>query len=134
MKSIQGRLSKLEHRFGIADDRERFIVILDGAGSTRALSNDRCIQILDEAGLLPTGGVATVDLTQIPTGLNAEETKRFVRDNGARICGSCRVGGPGMESDAGRRLRPAVPAEFKVELDHWKAQPSAERPGSEEVR
>ena len=61
MKSIHGRLSKLEHRFGIADDRDRFIVILDGAGSERAISDDRCIQILDEAGLFHTGGFGVVD-------------------------------------------------------------------------
>ena len=36
-----------------------------------------------------------VDLTQIPSGLNANETEKFVRENGSRICSSCRVGGPG---------------------------------------
>jgi hypothetical protein len=94
MRSIQGRLSKLEHRFGIADDRERFIVILDGAGSTRALSDDRCIQILDEAGLLHTGGSGVVDLTQIPNGLSAKETERFLRESGAELSSSRRVQSP----------------------------------------
>ena len=94
MKSIQGRLNKLEHRFGIADDRERFVVILDGAGSTRALSDDRCIQILDEAGLLHTGGFGVVDLTQIPNGLSAKETERFLRESGAELSSSRRVQSP----------------------------------------
>ena len=94
MKSIQGRLNKLEHRFGIADDRERFVVILDGAGSTRALSDDRCIQILDEAGLLHTSGFGVVDLTQIPNGLSAKETERFLRESGAELSSSRLVQSP----------------------------------------
>jgi hypothetical protein len=63
MKSINGRLSKLEHRLGIAKNKLRFVLILDGAGSKRALSDDNCIQIVDEAGLLHTGGFGLVDLT-----------------------------------------------------------------------
>ena len=99
MKSIQGRLSKLEHRFGIADDRERFIVILDGAGSTRALSDDRCIQILDEAGLLHTGGFGVVDLTQIPNGLSAKETGRFLRESGIQLSALRLAQSPGAPGD-----------------------------------
>jgi hypothetical protein len=102
MKSIDGRISKLERRFGISDDRERFVVILDGVGSTRALSNDRCIQILDEPGLLHTSGFGVVDLTQIPNGLSAKETERFLRESGDRLSGSRRVqspSGPGMGCD-----------------------------------
>ena len=98
MRTIDRRLGRLEHRFGIADNTERFVVILDGAGSTRALSDDRCIQILDEAGLLHAGGFGVVDLTQIPNGLNAKETERFLREGGAHLSGSRRVqnlGGPG---------------------------------------
>lgn len=132
MKSIDGRLSKLEHRFGIADDRERFVVILDGAGSTRALSDDRCIQILDEAGLLHTGGFGVVDLTQIPNGLSAKETEMFLRESGAQLSGSRRVGGPD-KGDARTSPRSAVPVVFNVQMDHWKER-SAERPGNEDVR
>jgi hypothetical protein len=40
MNSINGRLRKLEDRFGIAKNKPRFVLILDGAGSQRALSND----------------------------------------------------------------------------------------------
>jgi hypothetical protein len=96
MKSIDGRISKLERRFGIADDRERFVVILDGAVSKRALSDDRCIQILDEAGLLHSSGVEVVDLTQIPNGLSAKETERFLRESGAKLSSSRRVQSPSM--------------------------------------
>jgi hypothetical protein len=84
MKTIERRLNNLEHRLGIAKNKVRFIVTLHGCG-TRGLNDDRCVQILDEAGFLDTGG--SVDFTQIPNGLDAKETERFVRENGAKICG-----------------------------------------------
>jgi hypothetical protein len=133
MKSINGRLRKLEDRFGIAKNKPRFVLMLDGAGSKRALSNHNCIQILDEAGFLPPGGSCVVDFTVIPRGLNAKEEERFVRENGTQLCGS-RVGGASMESEARRSLRFAVPVEFKVQMDHWKERLAAERPGNEDVR
>ena len=37
-------------RHGNSTDYTRFIVTLDGAGNRRALSEDRCIEILDDAG------------------------------------------------------------------------------------
>ena len=99
MKSIHGRLSKLEHRFGIADDRDRFIVILAGAGSERAISDDRCIQILDEAGLLHSSGFGVVDLTLIPNGLSAKETERFLRESGIQLSASRFAQSPGGPRD-----------------------------------
>ena len=115
MKSIQGRLSKLEHRFGIADDRERFVVILDGAGSTRVLSNDDCIQILDQAGFLARSGSCIVDFTVIPRGLNAKEEETFVRENGAQLCGSRLTQSPGGRGDGGVTPSRRAP-EITVEL------------------
>ena len=129
MKAIDRRLSKLEERLGLT--QELFLVVLSYAGKP-GLDDDTCVEILRDGGFLPTGGVATVDLTQIPTGLNAVDTKRFVRENGAKICSS-RVGGPGTAGDAGR-LGFAVPAEFEVELDHWKERLATGRLGNEEVR
>jgi hypothetical protein len=52
-----------------------------------AIDEDTCIKILDEAGFLPTCGIATVYLMDIPRGLNTKGTERFLRDNGAKICG-----------------------------------------------
>jgi hypothetical protein len=49
-------------------------------------NQDACIQTLDQCGFLPTGPVGLVDLGNIPDGLDAEETERFLRDNGAEIC------------------------------------------------
>jgi hypothetical protein len=85
MKSIARRLSKLENPIGVT--KELFLVVLSDAGR-RSLDDDACVRILREGGFLPAGGVAMVDLFQIPVGLNAEETKMFVRQNGAEICRS----------------------------------------------
>jgi hypothetical protein len=107
MKSIDGRLRELEDRFGIEKNKPRFVVIFDGAGSKRVLSDDNCIQILDEAGFLHTGGFGLVDLTQIPNGLSAKETERFLRDNGTQLCGSRLAQSPRGPGDGG--VRPIGP-------------------------
>ena len=85
MKNIYGRLSKLEDRLGVRGDL--FLVVLSDAG-TRGLDEDTCVQILREGGFIPASGVATVDLTLVPAGPSAEEVRRFLRENGSRICGS----------------------------------------------
>ena len=130
MKGIDRRLSKLEEKLGLK--KELFLVVLSDSVK-RGLDGDTCVEILRDCGFLPVGGTALVDLTQIPGGLNAEETNRFVRENGAKISGP-RVGGQVPEHDAGRPLRSAAPVEFKVELDHWKERLAAESPGNEDVR
>lgn len=45
---------------------------------------DASIQILDECGFLPTGPVGLVNLLDIPEGLNAQQTERFLREKGLR--------------------------------------------------
>ena len=70
-----GDFRTFEDRFGIAKNKPRFIVTLDGAGNRRALSDDRCIEILDEAAFLHTGGFGLVDFTQIPRGLSARKRR-----------------------------------------------------------
>jgi hypothetical protein len=94
MRSTDGRISKLEHRLGIARHAPKYLLIL----TDRDLESvqDSYVQILDEAGFLPASGFEVVDLTVIPRGLNAQEEQRFVRENGAEICGM-RVGGPGFK-------------------------------------
>jgi len=84
MKSIDGRLSKLERRFGIADSQARYLMILTDRDLAQA-EEDAYVKILDEGGFLPAAGMAMVDFTVIPRGLNAKETERFVRENGAKI-------------------------------------------------
>jgi hypothetical protein len=100
MTSIDGRVSKLEHRFGVAGSAIIFLVILiEGGGGTAA---DAYLQILDEAGFFPASGSYMVDFSVIPSGLNAKEVEKFVRENGARICGTCRLQGPGEPGNPSR--------------------------------
>ena len=86
MKSIDGRLNKLENRFGISKSRPMLVLIV-GDGRERGLDDDTCVQILHESGFPPAGQSGIINLCQIPAGLNAKETERFVRENGAKICG-----------------------------------------------
>ena len=44
--------------------------------------------MLLETGSLHAGAFGVVDLSHIRDGLNPEETERFVRENGDKICGS----------------------------------------------
>ena len=62
-------------------------MVVTAAGKRLALDPDRCIEILRECGLPPTGPVGVVNLGQIPDGLNAEELETFLREDGAEICG-----------------------------------------------
>jgi hypothetical protein len=71
MKSIDGRINKLESQFGIVDRSPRFLVILMDAGRELGPAEEAYIETLDAAGLLFTGGVGLVDLSQMADGLNA---------------------------------------------------------------
>jgi hypothetical protein len=97
MRNIDGRLSKLEHRLGIARSAARYLLIVMDAGRDLGPAEETHIQTLDAAGLLPAGGFGVVDLSQIPDGLSAEKTERFVRENGAKLCGSRSAQSPGLE-------------------------------------
>jgi len=66
MRSIDGRLSKLENRFGITRSAPRYLVILMDAGHELGPADDAYIKTLDEAGTLPADGFAVVDLSRAP--------------------------------------------------------------------
>jgi len=51
-----------------------------------ALDADTCVQILTEGGFVPTSGIRFVNLGKIPLGLNADEVKTYLRNNGGKIC------------------------------------------------
>ena len=91
MRALDSRLSKLEQRFGIARTTPRYLIIMLHRFDDPALglgpAGEAYIKILDEAGFLPTAGFGIVDLDRIPRGLSAKEAERFVRENGAEICG-----------------------------------------------
>ena len=85
MNAFEQRLSKLEKRSGL---KTQPIWLIIGDGAKRGLDEDACIQVLVESGFLAAGGGGIVNLHEIPAGLNTEETARFIRENGATICGS----------------------------------------------
>jgi len=87
VRTIARRLQRLEEGFGLGPGTEQLLLVVTAAGKRLALNQDRCIQILRECGLLPTGPVGVVNLGQIPDGLNAEELERFLRRNGAETRG-----------------------------------------------
>ena len=87
MKTIDGRIRKLEDRFWPGNGKPPLLLVVCKAGWGLALDQDRCIQILGECGFLPTGPVGLVNLCQIPDGLNAEELERYLREDGAETCG-----------------------------------------------
>ena len=87
MRTIARRLQRLEQGFGLGPETEQLLLVVCRAGWGLALDQDRGIQILRESAFLPTGPVGVVNLGQIPDGLNAEELERFLRKDGAEICG-----------------------------------------------
>jgi hypothetical protein len=93
MRNMHSRLLKLEHRLRCGDHAQPGIrVIVSQAGLEPALGENRCIEILEECGYLRanSGGISLVLLADIPRNLSAEETERFLREHGYRVCG-----GPG---------------------------------------
>jgi len=100
MRNIERRLSRLQDRLGVGPNTVRYVVAFTNRDFGAA--QDNYMKILDEGGFLPAAGVVIVDLNLIPRGLNAKEMERFVRENGARICGSSRAQTPsetGMKPD-----------------------------------
>jgi hypothetical protein len=105
MRAIDSRLSKLEQRFGIVGTAPRYLIILNDRELAHTDDAGLYINILDEAGFLHTAGFGLVDLSQIPRGLSGKEAERFVRENGAKICGrggAHNPGGPKSEDDQKR--------------------------------
>jgi hypothetical protein len=87
MRTVARRIAKLEDRFLPGNGKPQLLLVVTAAGRVLALDQDRCMQILRECGHLPTGPVGVVNLGQIPDGLNAEELERYLRKDGAEICG-----------------------------------------------
>jgi hypothetical protein len=111
MRAIDRRLSKLEQRLGIAGAAPRYLIILNDRELVHTDDADIYIKILDEAGFLHTAGFGMVDFSQIPLGLSGKEAERFVRENGAKICGhhgAQNPGGPKLEGDQKRSAQSVV--------------------------
>ncbi len=87
MRAISKRLCKLENGFGLGRGTERKLWVVTIVGRQLALDQDTCVEILRKCGFLPTHRFGVVNLGNIPDGLNAKETERFLREKGAETCG-----------------------------------------------
>jgi hypothetical protein len=88
MNALTRRIGRLEDQCGCSGKRRPSIfLIVCHYGWEPALDQDRCIEILGECGFLPTGEIGIVNLRDIPEGLNAKQTERFLRERGAETCG-----------------------------------------------
>ena len=93
-EDIEARVSELEQAAELTKAGGKTVtrrIVRSNAGWGLALDRDACIQILGECGFLPTGSLGLVNLSEIPDGLNVEETEKFLRENAAEICGSRRA-------------------------------------------
>jgi hypothetical protein len=95
MKTVASRISRLEQRLGIAGTAPMYLIILNDRELAHIDDADIYIKILDEAGFLHTAGFGIVDFSQIPCGLGHNEAEKFVRENGAKICGRRGAQNPG---------------------------------------
>jgi len=86
MKAVLTRIAKLEDRLGTAVGKEPLLFVVCHAGQALALDQDKCIEILRETGLLPTGPVGLLSFRHVPAGLNAEETEQHLRNHAEEIC------------------------------------------------
>ena len=86
MKTILRRVGRLEGQFGNANGKPQLLFIIHSAGWGLALDGDTCLQILRDTGCASTGPTGLVNLCEVPDGLNAEETQRFLRERAAEIC------------------------------------------------
>jgi hypothetical protein len=84
MKAVARRIARLENRLAPADE-DRLLVLLSHSGWGLALDEDRCIEILKEAGHVPARGNVFVDLSVIPLELNAADLERYLREHGGEF-------------------------------------------------
>ena len=86
MRTIQRRLRRVEDRF-LQGRSQGVRVVIRAAAVSLALDADTCVRILEECGYLrDSGGASVVRLADIPDGLDAKETERFLRERGAELC------------------------------------------------
>jgi hypothetical protein len=90
MKAIDSRIRRLQARMCPEHGQPQRLWVAKLVGREFALDLDRCSEILGECGFLPIGRFGVVNFMDIPDGLNARELEKYLRTNGARICGSGR--------------------------------------------
>jgi hypothetical protein len=90
VKAVARRLDRVEERFGYADGRLKkgLQFVCTRADRRLALDAEACVQILEECGHLRVGkAMSVVMLAGIPDGLDVGQTKAYLREHGAELCG-----------------------------------------------
>jgi hypothetical protein len=87
MKAIDSRIRRLQQQLCPDAGQEQRLWVVKLVGQKLALDQDRCIEILDERGLLPTGRFGVVNLCGIPDGLNAKKLENYLRTNATQAPG-----------------------------------------------
>jgi hypothetical protein len=106
MKAIDSRIRRLQGRLCPDNGQPQQLWVTVLAGAEFALDQDRCIEILGEAGFLPRTRFGVVSLCGIPDGLNANELEKYLRTNGTQAPGyggaqeHGRPGNPGLSAQA----------------------------------
>ena len=77
MKAIDSRIRRLQDRLCPDHGQPQHLWFLIQAGCGLALDLDRCTEILDECGFLPTGRFGVVNFLGIPFGLNVKDLETF---------------------------------------------------------
>ena len=87
MKAINRRIRRLQDRLCPDTGQQQRLWVLVRPSYGLALDQDRCVDILNECGFLPTTRFGCLNFCGIPDGLNAKELEQYLRRNGAQICG-----------------------------------------------
>jgi hypothetical protein len=84
-EKLTQRVTQLEKRGSTVEEVEEppLRITLWRHGQKLSLDHETCLRILRESGY----STASVWLDRIPDGLSAEELTRYLRENGATICG-----------------------------------------------
>jgi hypothetical protein len=88
MEAIDRRIRRLQQQLCPDEGQPQGIWVAVIYGQQFALDRDRCIDILRECGFLPKTRFAVLGFWGIPDGLNAVELEKYLRTNGAQICGT----------------------------------------------
>ena len=79
MRTITKRIGKLKDQLLPGNGQPLRLWVLTKPGCEFALDLDRCVQILDECGFLPTVRFGVLNFCGIPDGLSAGELEKFLR-------------------------------------------------------
>ena len=86
MRTLQRRIGKLE-QLTVASKQEGLLFTLLRAEARFALDTHRCVEILRDGGFVPDRrGLAILDFLSVPSGLDARELERYLREHGDEIC------------------------------------------------